>query len=490
MWTLNDLITALNKEFQGLSSACYNSVKIDSREVKEGDIFIGIKGPNNDGSTFAKQAIENGAAFCIVNAIPHNCYQFKDKFVIVNDTYQDGLVQLAKYNRNIKYKNSTFIGVTGSVGKTTTKEMLKIVFDKLIGNTYATDGNKNNEYGLPLSIANIDDENLRCGIFELGMSAPGEISYLSKILKPNIGIITSIAPAHLEYFSGLDEIAAAKAEIVEGMPDNSSLIVNFDSPHIDTILKIADDKSNLKIFGYSQSKNNITADFKITLIGYEILKIDSNSYHTLVSLKYESNEGINGKVKYKIGCIGNEFIVNSMAVFSSLLVYSLAHDLDLEKIVIAMNALKSFHGLKTRGGTIHYQKFDIKVLDDSYNANPTSVAAALNRLSQNFQLSEYKRKIAILGDMLELGEDELKMHRELVKNITDNKIDKVFCIGKRMYELFQILPDHQKGLWFETSDEMSQNIINHIQPFDFIMIKGSFSMQMSKICSAIQKHCQ
>ncbi len=490
MWVINDLMIALNTEFTSRLLSHFHAVQIDSRAVNKGDIFIGIKGPNHDGSIFSKQAIENGATLCIVNFIPDECNEFQDKFIVVDDTYQDGLIQLARYNRDIKHQNSTFIGVTGSVGKTTTKEMLKIAFDRLIGHTYANKGNQNNEYGLPLSLANIDDENIKCCIFELGMRGKGEISYLSKILKPHISIITSIAPAHLEFFTGLDKIAAAKAEIVDGIQENGYLIVNFDSPHIDTILHIANKKKNIKIFGYSQSINNINADYKITLIGYEIVKNDLNIWCTVVHVQYDSIKGHNGEIRYKLGCIGNEFIVNSMAVFSSLLAYSFEYGLNFDNLITAMNALESFNGLQTRGCTVHYPKFNIKMLDDSYNANPISVAAALNRLSQNLQYSECQRKIAILGDMLELGEDELQIHRDLINDIKNNQIDKVFCVGKRMYELFKILPEEQQGLWFKTSDEMSQNITNHIKPLDFIMVKGSLSIQMSKICNAIEKHCK
>ena len=489
MLTKDDLKIALNIKLPDTMMSQYNSVTIDSRNVQKGDIFIGIKGPSYDGSTFAKEAIKNGAEFCIVSrSMYHN--NLEEKFIVVEDTYVDGLIKLAKYNRDIKYKNSNFIGITGSVGKTTTKEMTKIVFEKYTNHSYANDGNKNNLYGLPLSIANINKDNLECGIFELGMSTSGEILFLSQILKPHIGVITGIAMAHMESFSSLNAIATAKSEILDGIQDNGSLVVNLDSPSIKTILKIAKNYNNIKIFGYSTFDYNFDIYCKVTLIKCQIIKNCDGSLNTMVTLKYSLENSLCGEFSYKIGCIGDEFIMNSMAVFGTLLSYSTNGVLDFNKISEAMNTLERFNGLKARGQITNYKNFGLILLDDSYNANPTSMSTALKRLNKYSQHSEYNRKIAILGDMLELGKNELTIHRNLIEHIKQNNIDKVFCVGNRMHELFKVLRDTVKGLWFETSDEMSKHIIDNIQKFDLVMVKGSLGMQMAKICSAIHEHCK
>lgn len=475
MWTGNDLNNALGIAVR--RDEIFTGVRIDSRT--EGEIFIGIKGPNHDGGNFSKQAIENGAKLCLVSSIPEDCLSYQNKFVVVDDTYKNGLLKLAIYNRDVKYANSFFIGVTGSVGKTTVKEMLRIAFEKLLGKVYCSEGNKNNHYGLPLSMANMYD--VSCGVFELGMSSPGEISYLSRILKPHISIITSIAPAHMEYFSGLEAIAEAKGEIIDGMQEGGVLIINLDSPHVDKILSITRDKG-IKTFGYSTRRKNVyKTDFIVTLEKAEIIQSDDGEICTRVILKGQDD----ALITYIIGYVGEEFILNSMAVFSTLLSYSTDNKLE---ILEAMKSLRNFKGLKGRGEAIFFPKNQIKLIDDSYNANPMSVEASIKRLKKIADCSECKRTIAVLGDMLELGEDELKMHRDLLSIIETNGIDKVFCVGERMKELFDILPTEKQGLWFNTSNEMAEAIVKFLQPGDYVMVKGSLSMKMSIICQTLMNN--
>lgn len=469
MWNKKDLEKIFNKDLQVNNNL--HTVKIDSRE--NGDIFIGIRGPNHDGSNFSRQAIENGAKLCIVSGIPQDCLDETEKFIVVNDTYKDGLLKLAQFNRDHKYKNNEFIGVTGSVGKTTTKEMLRIAFSELLGSAYANDGNKNNHYGLPLSMANMTYA--KCSIFELGMSAAGEISFLSKILKPNICIITGIAPAHIESFSGLDGIASAKAEIVDGMDSKGTLILNLESPHVDVILEYARDRK-IRVLGYCTSKNDFSVDLKITLEKQHIIDLTC----TVVTVSFN-----NQTIQYKVGAVGSEFVLNSMAVLGALIAYS---DGDLGQIKKGMNGLASFSGLKGRGQITFFPKNKITLMDDSYNANPTSVKASIERLAKISANS--KRSIAILGDMLELGTNELEMHTSLLKVIIDNRIDKVFCVGHRMNELFKSIPKNIQGVWCETAEEISGTIKEYLLDGDCIMIKGSNSIGMSKVCSAIEEHCR
>ncbi len=473
MWNKKDLEKIFNRGLEIGNNL--KGIKIDSR--LQGDIFIGIKGPNHDGSNFSKQAIENGAKLCIVSNIPSDCSDQPEKFIVLNDTYNDGLLKIAQFNRDHKHKNNSFIGVTGSVGKTTTKEMLKIAFSALLDDAYANDGNLNNHYGLPLSLANMSDA--KCSIFELGMSSAGEISFLSKILKPHISIITGIAPAHMESFSGLDQIAAAKAEIVDGMEENGILILNLDSPHADVIIEHAK-KHSIKIFGYSLYENDLKVDLKIVLENQQT----TPPGQTLMSVKFNEK-----RIDYRIGEIGSEFLLNSMAVLGALIAYS---DGDLESIKKGMNGLESFSGLKGRGKKTFFPQKQITLIDDSYNANPTSVKAAIERFARisNGISSDSKRSVAVLGDMLELGNDEIEMHKNLIDIISKNNIDKVFCVGNRMYELFKILPKDKQGLWCETAEEMSITIKDLLCDGDCIMVKGSNSMRMSRVCSAIEEHCR
>ena len=451
MWTKKELEAAMNIKLPSSSADIFNQIVIDSRAVKPGDIFIGIKGLKHDGSEFVSQAIDNGAALCLVhNATIKDC-----KIIIFNDTYNDCLIALAKYNRNFKYKNSTFIGITGSVGKTTTKEMMYIAF-KSFTKTYANAGNLNNLYGLPLSICNIVP-NSDCCIFELGMSAPGEIEYLSKLLKPHIAIITEIALAHIASFNNLSAIAEAKSEIINGLEEGGTLIINYDAPYVKHIIS----KNKYKTMFYSFFNQH--ADVSLNHI-----KAITDGMQVTINIKSQPS------ISYNLGTIGDEFVLNSMAVLCALLLYN------PEQITKAMLVFKDFRGLKGRGKIIDYKI--IQLMDDSYNANPTSMVMALKRLEKT---SSTGRKIVILGDMLELGNDAIKMHQHLIDIINQSKFDKIFCVGKLMYQLFNLINTLQQGVWTRTADEMAHCILEHLQPNDMILIKGSNGMQMSKICDVI-----
>lgn len=474
MWTYEKLQAALNNSIANTIShtrrdmsntahrAAYNNIVIDSRSAQQGDIFIGIKGPNYDGGLFAADAIKNGASLCLTHFIPEGCDPAS--FMLLKDTYSDGLLRLANFNRNTK--DATYIGVTGSVGKTTTKEMLRLVLK-----AYASEGNKNNHYGLPLTLANMDES--AYGVFELGMNAPGEISYLSKILRPHIGVITGIAPAHIEFFPSINAIAAAKAEILDGLSEY--LIVNFDSPAIETITHLA---KNRKVIGYSTQRIAQDIYGKILIKHSEVI-CEGDQMKTIVTSDYKTKHEQSKEICYKIGGVGKDLVMNSSAVLGTLL----GCDLDVEMI----HALEQFNSIAGRGKMTHVAPANIKLVDESYNSNPASLAAALNRIYIYSQYSPYKRKVAVLGDMLELGSEAVRLHKDISKHITDNKIDKVFCVGKMMKELFEMLELDVRGFYSETSDEMALEIVKHLKPFDVVMVKGSKSMMMHKVCAAIAK---
>ncbi len=456
MWSKNILEAVLE---QSVPDKFYNKITIDSRKVSAEDIFIGIKGPTFNGSSFAADAIKSGASLAIVDHSQDN----SDQFVVVEDTYRDGLMKLATYKR--ANHQATYIGVTGSVGKTTTKDMLKLVLD----NAYASQGNLNNHYGLPLSLSNIDDS--RFCIFELGMNSPGEISCLSTILMPNIAIITGIAPAHLEYFSSIDGIAAAKAEIVDGLAHDGSLIINFDSPSLNVILDAAKDK---KIIGYSMKGH---PQAQVSLIKSKIIKID-NRLFIEVSAKYATPDGNYCDVNYKIGGVGTDLVSNSLGVLSILI----ACNLDVNM----MNKLENFSAVSGRGKIYHIESPNIQLIDESYNSNPASLAAALHRTNLYSKFTKYKRKVVILGDMFELGKDEVQLHYEVSDDIKKNEIDCVICVGDRMKVLYDIIDAQLKTAYFKTSFDAASNIKNFIKSGDVVMVKGSNGMKMSVICNAIK----
>ncbi len=458
MWTKNCLEAALQHK---ILDKQYNKITIDSRKINPGDVFIGIKGPNFNGSNFAADTIKNGASLAIVDHLPDN--SDTNQLLVVEDTYRDGLMKLATYKR--ENHKAIYIGVTGSVGKTTTKDMLKLV----LSDAYVSQGNLNNNYGLPLSLANMDDSQF-C-IFELGMSTLGEISFLSTTLRPNIAIITGIAPAHLANFSCLDDIAIAKSEIVNGLDNDGFLVVNCDSPSLDIILKIA---AGNKVIGYSMTDN---LQAQVCLIRSEVVVIDGLLF-TSVCAKYTTLDGNNAAINYKIGGIGNDLVSNSLGVLSVLI----ACNLDANII----NKLEDFSSVSGRGQIYHIELFDIQLIDESYNSNPTSLSAALHRVNLYSTFTKYKRKVVILGDMLELGHDEMQLHREMYHDIKKNDIDAVICVGPRMKALYDIVNTQLKVAYFENSSDAVNNIKNLLKSGDIVMVKGSNGMKMSIICNAIK----
>jgi UDP-N-acetylmuramoyl-tripeptide--D-alanyl-D-alanine ligase len=456
MWSKKSLEAALHQQVPDLQ---FGKITIDSRNVNKSDIFIGIKGENFDGSNFAIDALTMGASISITSFLPEK--YSGDRLIVVENTYSDGLIKLATYKRD--NSDATYIGVTGSIGKTTTKEMLKLV----LSNSYASHGNLNNHYGLPLSLSNIDYSDF--GIFELGMSSPGEISFLSKILRPDIAIITGIAPAHLEYFTSLDGIAAAKAEIIDGLSDSGVLVVNFDSPSLNVILKYSEEKN---VVGYSYQGN---AKAMVTLIKSEV--VESNGIlFTNVSARYGS--GPSDEINYTIRGIGKDLVENSLAILTTLVVANL--DLrNIEKLI-------DFETVNGRGKIHYIESCDVKLIDESYNSNPTSLSAALYRMNLYSQSTKYKRKVAILGDMLELGPNEVDLHCNVINDIKKYEIDSLILVGGRMRYLYEIVDEQFKVAHFNNSTDVVTKIGELIESGDLVMVKGSNGMKMSAICSAIK----
>lgn len=477
LWDKESLSQALND--CALNNSCENlsddinikKITIDSRKIEKNDLFIAIKGENYDGHNFVGQAFAKGAAAAIVNAVPtglenisleNNSFKNSKNLIIVPDTAK-ALVALASYNR-LKSK-AKFIAITGSLGKTSTKEMAKLAFSQL-GKTYASIGNFNNHYGLPLSLANMPQDT-KYAIFELGMSAKGEISYLTNIVKADAAIITKIAAVHLEFFNSVKEIAYAKAEIFEGLGKNGIAVINYDSEYYNLLKEQAGQNKNItKIFSFGTIKG---ADFR--LLNYQKL----SNIKTHVQVAYNG-----GVVDYDLNFTSLPQIVNSISVLATIT--ALKGD-----VTKAVNGLSKYELVDGRGKTTNLNIGDgnITIIDDCYNASPESVKAALDDLS-----SKNGRKIAILGDMYELGSNEIKFHQDLLSSIISNKIDVVYTIGKIITNLHQLLPDNIKALHFADSDSASEEIKKlfydgSFKNNDVILIKGSRGVKMEKIVNIL-----
>jgi len=435
IWNSNDAEKATN----GTSSQEWSGGKltIDSRNIEKDDIFVALSGENTDGHNYVSEALKRGASCAIISKdINENIATLK-----VSDTLT-AIDDLAIYRRN--QTQAKMIAVTGSVGKTTTKEMLKLAFSAL-GKTHSSQGNYNNRLGMPISLASMDHD-CDYGIFEIGMNHSGEISPLSDFLKPDLAIITIIAPVHIEFFDSVEDIALAKAEIFSGMKPGSTAILNIDNKYHYILEELAK-KKGLRVINCGEEGDS------------KLIEINGDTI----------TANIMGEIiVYKMQQVPEHLIKNSIYVLSAVK----ALGGDLKK---AAANLINFFSLKGRGkkSEIYLDGKKVILIDDSYNASPPSVKAALA------SLGKYKnRKIAILGNMLELGENSVKFHVDLKEDIESNNIDKVITFGNLMHELHKCLPDNKKLSHIETLDELITYVNNISVDGDVILVKGSHGSRL------------
>lgn len=442
----------------GKASCKWNAtgVSIDSRKIEAGDLFIAIPGERFDGHNFVKDALNMGAAAAIVTHIPDGITDAAPLLIVKN--IMNALQDLGRFSRN--RMKGKIIGVTGSVGKTSTKEMLGLAF-KGQGKIYLTEGNLNNHYGLPLSLARMP-ANTNFGIFEIGMNHPGEITPLSKLATPDVSIITTVEAVHLEFFKSVTEIADAKAEIFDGMKARSTAVLNFDNQYYNKLAKAAK-LSDLKIISFGEKEG---ADFHI--ISYE-----EKSGKSLIKLSTDNNI-----ISYSLGMTGKHQAINSAGV---LAVVSAAGG-DVKK---ATANLAKFEAKSGRGKVfdINYQNKLITIIEDCYNASPASVTAALDNLGRQ---KTKGRKILVLGDMFELGKDGPELHKNLSKKLLENNIDLLFTAGELTLNLYNAIPNVKKGGTAKDSESLGIVLANSLEAGDIVLVKGSRSMKMEKVINFLQ----
>jgi UDP-N-acetylmuramoyl-tripeptide--D-alanyl-D-alanine ligase len=446
---------------KGVSTAKWQggNIVIDSRNIAKGDIFLALKGEHADGHDFVHNALENGASVAIVSRQLKEIdivsgKSEKKPLLIVADT-KKALQDLAIYARGA-YSNKV-IAVTGSSGKTTTKEQLLMCFNA-IGSAYASKGNYNNDLGLPISVANLD-QNSDYAIFEMGMNHAGEIAHLTKIARPDIAIITNIGTCHIEFFSSIEGIADAKAEIFQGLNKDGTAIVNIDCKFGEYLIEKALGMGIKNIITYGAHEK---ADCR--LISYE--EKGESSYIKANIMGHEIN--------YQLNSTGIYFATNSLACLGA--VYASADD-----VKIAAGALAGFSALKGRGQKhiIENNSKKFELIDDSYNSNPDSLKSSLLALGKSS-----KRKIAILADMKELGDQAQKQHELLKENIIDGNI-LLIAIGPMMRYLYDRLDQKYRLAYYKNTEEACSDFENYINDEDLVLIKGSNSMGVYKLVDQI-----
>ena len=436
----------------------YNGVSINTKTIKKNNLFFAIKGKKNDGHKFLKEAISKGAAKSIISRKTKNIPD--NKVIKVKNTFLS-LNQLAKNTR--ENSSAHIIGITGSVGKTTLKNLIGHSL-KNYGNVYFAPHSYNNKFGVPISISNLK-ANTKYGVFEIGMDKKGEIDSLSKLLKPEVGVITNISEAHIKNFNNIKDIAKAKSEIINNIVKNGNIVLNKDDKFYSFLLNKAK-KNNLNVTSFSVKKK---AD--IYLLGTKKI---NNAYKLKVSVN-------NRKYNFKIKHSTTSFISNILACISVLFIYKL----DLSKFI---NGFYDFTLPDGRGDIRNIVKFNkkFKFIDESYNANPLSMKSAINNMDY-FKVGNKAKKIVILGDMLELGKKSKILHRKLSKVINKTNIDKVFVCGKYIRETFNLLSDNKKGKIFKDTREAYNDLKKIVHNNDLLMVKGSNATGLNEFSKSIKK---
>ena len=431
----------------------------DTRVIKKGDTFIAIKGENFDGNVFWKEAFKNGADTVIINKIEiaeQDIEKYKNKNIIqVNDTIK-ALQQIATEKRNL-YKDLIVVGVTGSVGKTSTKDIIANVLRQKY-KTLKTQGNMNNDIGLPFTILNLRDH--EAAVIEMGMNHLGEISKLTKIAKPSISVITNIGTSHIGNLGSRENILKAKLEILEGM-EVPLLVINNDNDMLNKWAKENTSNVNIRTFGIEN---------KSECMPENITKRENSSSFTCICDNNEFN------LEVPVG--GDVFILNALC---GALVGRMLNLTDEE----IQKGISSFELTKKRMEIIKLEN-DITLINDSYNASFDSMKAAIEYLS-NINSS---RKIAVLGDMFELGEFSEELHRKVGEEVAKNKIDLLFAIGENSKYIVE--EAENKGMkkdniyYFNKKEELLKKINNTIQKDDSILFKASNGMKLFEIVEKLK----
>lgn len=460
LWTAREMVTAMGGRPFGNLPMGVTGISIDSRTITPGEAFFAIKGDRVDGHDYASIAIANGAALLVVSEAKLPAL---GRLTIPMIVVEDVLVGLQKLGMAARDRTpATVIAVTGSVGKTTTKEMLRMALAPS-GKVHASVASFNNHWGVPLTLARMPIDT-RYGVFELGMNHPGEIGPLSRMVRPDVAIITTIAPAHLGNFSSVDEIADAKAEIFEGVVNGGDAILNRDNPYYERLEQAALARGVENIHSFGQ---HAKAEFRLA-------EFDGAAELSTVWVSFggETRE-------VTIGAPGRHLAENAMAVLAA--VSLVGADVDA-----AIEAFASLSAVKGRGQR-HQLKMPegaLTLIDESYNANPASMRAAIAVLA-SAQPGEGGRRIAVLGDMLEMGEFAPSVHAELAGPLLASGIQHVWLAGPEMAALRDALPETVHVVYFETTDELVNLVTAEVRAGDVVMVKSSLGIGFGKIVAAL-----
>lgn len=459
IWTAPEAEAATGGKAGGVWTA--TGLSIDTRTVQPGDLFIALKGDRMDGHDYAAEALAKGAAAVMVSRIPAGLKP--DAPMLLVDNTFTALQGLGRFSRH--RSGAKVIAVTGSVGKTGTKEMLARVFGAL-GQTHASKGSLNNHWGVPFSLAAMH-AGCDYGVFEIGMNHAGEIAPLARMVQPDVAIITTVEPVHLENFKSVEAIADAKAEIFEGLSHGGTAVINRDNPHYARLLAAAKTRGlNTLSFGENQD-----ADARLD----ECL-LASNGSRIRATVMGED-------ISFTLLIPGKHIAMNALSVLLAVK----AVKGDLKKALTALETLQPVQGRGSRESLdLGDPANPVTLIDESYNASPVAMRAAFKVLAL-IDPGRGGRRIAILGDMLELGADAPRLHAELAMPLQAANVSLVYTCGPLMKNLHDALPPQNRGDHRDNSRELAQIVPDVLVPGDVVMVKGSHGSRMDVVVEAMRK---
>ncbi|SLN44463.1 UDP-N-acetylmuramoyl-tripeptide--D-alanyl-D-alanine ligase [Roseovarius gaetbuli] len=444
-----------------------NGVSIDTRTLQAGDLFVALKAAR-DGHDFVAQALAGGADAALVSHVPEGVAP--DAPLLIVEDVLAGLEALGRAGR--ARTKARVVAVTGSVGKTSTKEMLRDVLSTQ-GRTHAAEASYNNHWGVPLTLARMPVDT-DFAVIEIGMNHPGEIAPLARMARPHVAMITTVAAAHLEAFENIEGIAHEKAAIFEGLEPGGVAVINADLETTPILLAAARAQgAQILTFG----KGGEAARLREATLSDDktVVQAEVNGVATL----------------FKINSAGRHFAMNGLGVL--LAVAALGGDGDMAPLDLGRWSPPAGRGTReTLALDPADEDLTLDMIDDAFNANPTSMAAALEVLAaatprDGVGRVTKGRRIAILGDMLELGPDEIALHADLAALPEIDKIDEIHCVGPRMRALWEALPEARRGKWRETAEELADQAHRVIDAGDVVLIKGSKGSRVSLVVEALRR---
>jgi UDP-N-acetylmuramoyl-tripeptide--D-alanyl-D-alanine ligase len=460
LWTSEALVAAMGGRPIGAMPSGIAGISIDSRTLQPGEAFFAIKGEAMDGHDFATAAVKAGAAVLVVaEAKLPALGRLTAPMIVVPDV----LAALERLGIAARERSrARIVAVTGSVGKTTTKEALRHVLSA-VGTAHASPASFNNHWGVPLTLARMPAD-ADYAVFEIGMNHPGEIRPLVKMVRPHVALVTAIAAAHLGFFRSLDEIAEAKGEIFEGLEPDGAALINRDDPRWKVLAKLARGAGVEHIHGFGENARST----------YQLVNCVLHADHSTMTVRIGGKE-----IVARVGAPGRHIVQNALGVLGA------AHLLgaNLGRVALALGDLQAEAG-RGRRHVLSHPGGQITLIDESYNANPASMRAAL-ALLKSTPVPEGARRVAVLGDMLELGAQSAKLHAALAEPVVDAGADLVLLAGPEMENLAAALPEGTAVTLKPTAEDLKPALLEALRPGDVVMVKSSKGIGFSKLVEAL-----